>query len=301
MGEEEQYYIRDHHEPIVSKETFAKAQEIRNKRNCNMEKGRLDRYSRQYTFSSKIQCGFCNTTVGRRAWNSGTKNKKVVWHCIKSSKHGKKHCPDSKGIHEAVIEEAFVKCFNEMCENNREIIEEFIESVEKTLGESTSKRELTLLNKELTKTEEKIKKLINLHIDGAIDRENYEDKFIELNKDKERLLKEINELSLTASEEKEIKERLKGFRKYFDTHKPLKKFDVHVFEAIVEQVILGGIDDKGKKDPYLLTFILKTGFKPTISMGKGKKNGKGSSLLKKGKELYSQLSLDTCGVLCEVN
>jgi len=268
MGEEEKYYIKDHHEPIVSKEIFEKAQAIRNKRNCNMEKGRLKRYSRQYTFSSKIECGFCETTVGRRAWNSGTKNKKVVWHCIKSSKHGKKHCPDSKGIHEAVIEEAFVKIFNEMCQHNREIIEAFIQAIENTLSESTSKKELSTLNKELSKVEDKIKKLIDLHLDGAIDRENYENKFIELNKDKERLIKEVNELSLTASEEKEMKTRLKNFRKYFDANKPLKKFDADIFESIVEKIILGGIDDKGQKDPHQLTFVFKTGPKLTISMGK---------------------------------
>ena len=160
----------------------------------------------------------------------GTKNKKVIWHCIKSSKNGKKHCPDSKGIHEVVIEEAFVKVFNEMCQHNREIIEEFILTIESALSESTSKKELTSLKKELNRVEEKIKKLIDLHIDGAIDRENYDNKLLELNTDKERLAEETNELSLTASEEKEMKTRLKSFRKYFDANKPLKKFDADVFE-----------------------------------------------------------------------
>lgn len=36
-----------------------------------------------------------------------TKNKKVVWHCI--SKHGNKYCPDSKGIHEAVLKKPLSK------------------------------------------------------------------------------------------------------------------------------------------------------------------------------------------------
>ncbi len=69
----------------------------------------------------------------------------------------------------------------------------------------------------------KIKKLIDLHLDGAIDRENYDKKLLELNTDKERLIKESN--------------------------KPLKKFDADVFESIAEKIILGGIDDKGQKIP----------------------------------------------------
>lgn len=78
-------------------------------------------------------------------------------------------------------------------------------------------------------------------------------------------------------------DRLKVFRKYFDNKKPLKKFDGDVFDAIVDYVILGDIDENGKKDPYLLTFILKTGLKPTISVKKETK----SSFIEKGKKLYS--------------
>ena len=33
LGEEDRFYIKDHHEPIVSEETFARAQEIRERRN----------------------------------------------------------------------------------------------------------------------------------------------------------------------------------------------------------------------------------------------------------------------------
>jgi len=94
------------------------------------------------------------------------------------------------------------------------------------------------------------------------------------------LIKETNELSLTASEEKEMKTRLKSFRKYFDANKPLKKFDADVFESIVEKIILGGIDEKGQKDPHQLTFVFKTGPKSTITIGK---------------ELCSQLSPEPCG------
>ncbi len=99
-------------------------QEIRKRRNVNKTQGRIDRYSRQYTFSSKIKCGFVKVELEEEHGTQVTKNSKVVWHCILSSKHGKKNCPDSKGIHEKIIEEAFVKCFNEMCENNKEILED---------------------------------------------------------------------------------------------------------------------------------------------------------------------------------
>lgn len=293
MGEEEQYYIKDHHEPIITKEAFENAKKIRGKRNMNKNTGRIERYSRQYTFSSKIKCGFCETTVGRRAWNAGTKNKKVVWHCIKSSKEGKKFCPESKGMHEEVIEAAFVNVFNEMCSNSRDIIEEFISNVEKTLSNSTARKELSAINRKSVKVEEKIQKLVDLHLDGLLDRKTYEDKFKVLKKERENLLTELNRLELSASDEKEMKDRLRDFKKYFDINKPLKKFDADVFNAIVDHIILGGIDDEGNKDPHLLTFIFKTGPKSKISMPKPKRGVKKNRPAENCEEVCSLSTVNT--------
>lgn len=291
MGEEEQYYIKDHHKPIISKKAFENAKKIRERRNRNKQTGRIERYSRQYNFSSKIKCGFCDTTVGRRAWNAGTKNKKVVWHCIKSSKKGKKHCPESKGMHEEVIEAAFVNVFNEMCANSREIIEEFVANVEQTLCASTARKELAQINREFIKVEGKIQKLVDLHLDGLIDRATYETKFKLLKQESENIQAELNRLELSASDEKEMKDRLRDFRKYFDMNKPLKKFDAEVFNAIVDHIVLGGIDDKGNKDPHLLTFIFKTGPKSKISMPKPKRGSRMNKTEYKGEEVCSS-SLD---------
>src|SRR5699024_11964416 len=39
LGEEDRYYIHDHHKPIISEEMFARAQEIRRRRNVNRKHG----------------------------------------------------------------------------------------------------------------------------------------------------------------------------------------------------------------------------------------------------------------------
>lgn len=46
FGEEEQYYIRDHHEPIVSREIWDEAEGIRNKR--AKHKGKTQGYCHMY-------------------------------------------------------------------------------------------------------------------------------------------------------------------------------------------------------------------------------------------------------------
>lgn len=72
LGEEDRYYIRGNHEPIISPEDFDKAQEIRlrragNKKTVANVNGKRERYSKMYAFSSMLECGFCGSLLSRRS------------------------------------------------------------------------------------------------------------------------------------------------------------------------------------------------------------------------------------------
>lgn len=89
MGEENKFYISGHHEPIVSIETFEKAQDY-----CAGEVSR--------------------GTYTRRNWHSGTTHSKRIWQCVTATKGGRKFCPDSKGIEEVKLRRRLwsrINCF----------------------------------------------------------------------------------------------------------------------------------------------------------------------------------------------
>lgn len=89
MGEENQYYIRDHHEAIVSREVWDKAEEIRLKRakpKLMQTTGNRERYTRQFTFSSMLECGYCGHKLSRRTRHQTTTTKKPVWQCMNATK-----------------------------------------------------------------------------------------------------------------------------------------------------------------------------------------------------------------------
>ena len=70
FGEEDKFYIRNHHEPIISEEVFEKAQEILSRRNVNRGKigegnTKREKYSRKYAFSCMLECGFCGGTFNK--------------------------------------------------------------------------------------------------------------------------------------------------------------------------------------------------------------------------------------------
>ena len=52
-----------------------------------------------------------------------------------------------------------------------------------------------------------------------------------------------------------LSDRINNFRNTLKNNQILEEFDRHVFESIIEKVIIGGSDKDGNKDPYMITFI----------------------------------------------
>ena len=200
MGEEEKYYISDNHEPLISEELFEEAQQILKTRSGKYNnKGRTDKYSKKYAFSSMIKCGFCGHTAIRRTWHSKSIHEKFVWSCITAVKEGKKNCPDSKGIDEREIEQAFIASFNVLCSKNRNVVEEFLSEMEESLGNLDTAKELKRVQKNIDLIESKLSKLVDMRIDEIIDKGTYESKYLDLTTKLEVLNGEKNKVSKAKS------------------------------------------------------------------------------------------------------
>ena len=278
FGEEDRFYIRDHHEPIISEEVFEKAQEIlqrRSKARSLREDGKREKFSRQYAFSCLLECGFCGSTLSRRSWHSGTQYNKIIWQCVTSTKKGKKFCPDSKGIAESTIEQAFIESYRLLCANDKDVLDEFLKRTEETLCDSNAAKQLVKVERELQSIEMKRSKLVDMRLDEEIDKNTYDAKSAELATKAAQLEAERQSLQETEKTEKDVKRRITVFRKTLEQHNVLETFDRYVFESIIEKVIVGGYDENGEKDPAMLTFIYKTGLKNSMdsrSFRKPRKN-----------------------------
>ena len=176
-GEEDKYYIENNHEAIVSAETYEKAQRILEKRSGAVETGRRKgNYSRKYTFSSRIFCGFCGSVFVRRNLYINTKHETKVWQCMNYAKKGKKICLETKAIREKIIEDCFVEAYELLCQDNKEVINNFLNRIDGFLRENNTKSILQKLEVKKQGIENKINSLINLMIDGTIDKETFNKK-----------------------------------------------------------------------------------------------------------------------------
>lgn len=71
----DQYYIKNSHDEIISKEDFEKVQKQIRLLGCNYSK-RSD-----HLFSNLIYCNECGYTYGYRVWHQNTNNKSYVYTC----------------------------------------------------------------------------------------------------------------------------------------------------------------------------------------------------------------------------
>lgn len=113
-GELPQYYIENSHEPIISKEDFAKVQDKLKERSHKYNVG-VD-YSVRYPLSGKIKCGVCGSNYHRKVCAKGKSYECRKWTCIVKDQRSKVAC-ESHDIKDEVIEKLLVEAFNECLDN----------------------------------------------------------------------------------------------------------------------------------------------------------------------------------------
>ena len=224
---------------------------------------------------------------------------------MKATKEGKRFCPDSKGIPEQVIEEAFVESYRMLCRDNKDVLEEFLKRTEKALGENSAKDQLNKLQKKIDNLSYKRTKLLDNYLSGIIEQDIYEETDVSLKTDLSNAKAKLEYFQQQADEESSLQRRIADFKKALSQNEVLEEFDRDIFESIIEKVIVGGYDENGEKDPYKITFIYKTGFTNGIGNAKkrfGKSAGVGDKAKKmcsdvsdKVKDVYSNISDNTCG------
>ena len=88
-GEEELVVLRDHHEPIIGRELFDKAQlELARRSPSDEQKAK---HSNRYCFSGKIKCGICSFSYVSRTKNRKNKSIYKAWRCYEGTRHGAPH------------------------------------------------------------------------------------------------------------------------------------------------------------------------------------------------------------------
>ena len=146
-----------------------------------------------------------------------------------------------------------------MCNDNRKIIETFLEKIENILKENTTEILVSKLEKDKEKINKKLNNLLELNLEGRINKEQYTMKFDELETELIKIDSKIQSLLKETNRNESIKNRLNKFKSLFKNIDIMPKFDKDVFECLIDKVIIGEIEENGTITPYTIRFICKNG------------------------------------------
>ena len=138
-GQYDMVYMENHHEAIIDKETYQKANqylEARSRGKRQLIEGEFLDFKGKYPFSRKIRCGFCGAVFTRRHHKQTSIDYKATWKCLTTTREGAVFCRDSAIVDEKTIKEAFVLIMQRLIKSNEEVMNKFIsrakQSIEKT-------------------------------------------------------------------------------------------------------------------------------------------------------------------------
>ena len=192
-GQEDMIYLRDHHEPIIDREIWDKAQEELARRSPSDEQ-KL-KHSNRYWCSGKLVCGECGHRLVSRT--KKLKNGEIykAWQCYALATHGTRKldtCGDEIGCNsKAVNEKVLLSCAKFVVEhinfNKEKIISELSNDIKAVLLQDVSIIDTKKLHGKIDNINGKKAKAINAMLEGTIGKddlklmnEKYNDEIAEL-------------------------------------------------------------------------------------------------------------------------
>lgn len=178
-GQEEFVIIKDHHEPIISRELFEKANRILDAKSLSPE-GKA-KHSNRYPFSGKIKCGRCGASYVARYKTRKDGSQYKAWRCFEGAKHGSPHidkagnqvgCSGESIRNEDAIYLMYLVC-KELKLNRQKIISNLTKTIETVISMDIAGTNTNALTVKIEEAKKKRTGLIELYTSGDIDKSEF--------------------------------------------------------------------------------------------------------------------------------
>ena len=256
-GEEDKFYVKNHHEPIISHEDFNKIQEMFTIKHSSTSFRRIP-INKNYTFTGKFRCAYCGETYIKKT----SYRNKTAWACKSFIKIGRYICPNSKVAYESILKNVFVEGINLLLNKNEFDVDEFVKEVSNVLDVDKTSIKLKKLQNEKFELDSKMSKLIDLLLEKKIDNETFDKKRNSYLNQITEITNKIEKYSSNVNDNKneerifEIKDKILSDLSSEDNL--INSFDPKLFEELVLYGIIGGYTKDGELDPYMIRFIIKS-------------------------------------------
>lgn len=254
-GDEAQYYVKDHHEAIISHEAFEAAQLVleHNGKTCGNVKG-TNKYLKRYPFSGKLVCGECGGSLKRRKHK--TIDGGYFTYCCSTHIADKDTC-SMLYICEDRLQASFMNMINKLISCRTLVLEPLLDSL-KTTSYFSSQDRIDEINRMLETNMEKRRNLSSLLSQGFLEASIYRQENSTLESEAANLTAERDALTHSVDVGIGSLEQLEKLNRFCEVEKPLTEFHEELVEGFMEKAII-----KSREE---VTFILKCGLQFTERM-----------------------------------
>ena len=233
LPEEENFVFENHHEAIISKETFELAKQIKNRKAGTKSTAGIRK--RTYCFSGLCRCGDCGCGVS--GISITRKNSQKGYECSKYRTYGKARCKchEIKEIDMLIHFKQFLKFTKEQYLEEINSIQIERQNYKKVKDKEKIERNIEILQNEYKiLINQKIKDLMNCEKDCQ--KNIIENTYKELEFDQKNRIEYLQNLS--TQEQEEIKEQIKNPLEYFEDIIEKDEIDRYVFEYLINKVCI---------------------------------------------------------------
>ena len=178
-GQEEFVIIKDHHEPIISRELFEEANRILDAKSLSQE-GKA-KHSNHYPFSGKLKCGRCGASYVARYKTRKDGSKYKAWRCFEGAKFGSPHidkagnqvgCSGESIRNEDAIHIMYLVC-KQLNIDRKKITNNLTKIINSIISMDMTGTDTNALAEKIAEAEKKRTNLIDLYTSGDIDRSEF--------------------------------------------------------------------------------------------------------------------------------
>ncbi|MBR6158468.1 MAG: recombinase family protein [Lachnospiraceae bacterium] len=230
-GERSKYYVRDHHDAIISREDFETVNAILARN--GMDKGiRKDdmKYQNRYAMSGKIICGQCGGKMKRVKLNG------YFGFACKTHLKDKNLC-DMRSIPEETVKAAFATMMNKLTWGRSRVLLPYAQMLKQSTGENVHGR-LAELDDLIEKNNYRRTQITQFFTKGLLDPAVYTEEINALDAETGSLETERTSLTSAVSGKRELQDALEKILKYTATATILTDFDDILFSEHVDHIIV---------------------------------------------------------------
>ena len=268
-GQEEFVIIKDHHEPIISRELFEEANRILDERSLSQE-GKA-KHSNRYPFSGKIKCGRCGASYVARYKTRKDGSRYKAWRCLEGTRHGRPHV-DKAGnqvgcFGESIRNEEAVYLMYLVCKelkfNRQKIISNLTKTIEAVISMDIAGTNTNVLAVKIEEAKKKRTGLIDLYASGDIDKSEFTALRAKYDEEIERLKAMVEGIEKQQEMIDKQRELLDDIKKAIEELIGGVQYEDEYYTQLLDKMV---VNDKNHIDVYLKMLPHKWQFAITKSV-----------------------------------